>query len=745
MIKRIDRLQNFGIYRDFNGNEESGLSEFKKFNLIYGWNYSGKTTISRLFHSLQFPERDIPFECAQFQVLHEDATHSTHTTRECPYPVRVFNSDFIERNFQNEHTAPAVFMVGEENLSLRQRRDTLRSKQAEFIDRSSSKLDEAQSIQEQINEACTNYARNVREALGVTNFIKPTIEAHIRQIKDLPHVSTLSEEIKQAHINTFRTGDHLLPLSLQKPTYPRLDQEAEAVDQLLQRTASYDAIAGLKDQPDLELWIQNGMGLHAIDESTCKFCGNSIPSERLDALKRHFSQAYTELLKEVDENIERLGRLDLQAPVIDPAYFIESLRPTAREKLRSITNWLEQARLVRDILVQALQNKRTSLEAPVTVELPEFHPEQGPTLVDALWEEVNTHNDHVENIGETKANSRTAIEKHYAATLIIEEALTEKESQILTLKNRAHRSEQAAARMCTAADVIDTQIDRTTRGAERFMQLVAFFLKGSDIQVESYQETEFRLMRGVRQANRLSEGEKTAIAFAYFITTLEGDDEDLENTIVYIDDPISSLDSNHVYAVYALITKKLANARQVFVSTHNSEFFSLLKNFWLNPHSNIRKKSRGYYIRRLSNATCSFSQLEDLPELLKKYSSEYEFIYAQLKAFADNQTPSEHEIYTAPNLLRRFLEAYLGFRRPHISAWHAKLDILIDCEETRSEIQKLLDDASHLQRMDRALHEPSFAPIAHDCVKQVLSGLQDKDLDHYNSLQQVITPNRSGE
>jgi len=49
MIKCINRLRDFGIYRDFNGGEESPVPPFKKFNLIYGWNYSGKTTISRLF------------------------------------------------------------------------------------------------------------------------------------------------------------------------------------------------------------------------------------------------------------------------------------------------------------------------------------------------------------------------------------------------------------------------------------------------------------------------------------------------------------------------------------------------------------------------------------------------------------------------------------------------------------------------------------------------------------------------
>ena len=42
MIQQIDHLRDFGIYRNFQG---GGLPAFAKCNLIYGWNYSGKTTL----------------------------------------------------------------------------------------------------------------------------------------------------------------------------------------------------------------------------------------------------------------------------------------------------------------------------------------------------------------------------------------------------------------------------------------------------------------------------------------------------------------------------------------------------------------------------------------------------------------------------------------------------------------------------------------------------------------------------
>lgn len=46
MINSIDKLENLGIYRNFNRKK---CSDFKQYNLIYGWNGSGKSTLSRLF------------------------------------------------------------------------------------------------------------------------------------------------------------------------------------------------------------------------------------------------------------------------------------------------------------------------------------------------------------------------------------------------------------------------------------------------------------------------------------------------------------------------------------------------------------------------------------------------------------------------------------------------------------------------------------------------------------------------
>ncbi|TOB48616.1 AAA family ATPase, partial [Vibrio parahaemolyticus] len=69
-------------------------------------------------------------------------------------------------------------------------------------------------------------------------------------------------------------------------------------------------------------------------------------------------------------------------------------------------------------------------------------------------------------------------------------------------------------------------------------------------------------------ANNLSEGEKTAIAFVYFVTKLKEHDNDIKETIVVVDDPVSSFDSNHLFHSYSFLKKHCENAKQLFVMTH---------------------------------------------------------------------------------------------------------------------------------------------------------------------------------
>lgn len=737
MIKRINRLHDFGIFRDFSGDATSGILPFKKRNLIYGWNYSGKTTLSRLFQALQFPNRPPAYPACRFSVESADSAAASESNRSVPYPVRVFNRDFINANFQAEHSAPAVFIVGEENLALRERLDKLRAGQVGLEGRERERQNKIDRIERADSEAGTARATTIGQALGVRNFRRPDLENRICEVRSKPLAYQMTEDQCQSKIDTFRSGDQFSEISLGDWTLPNLLTEIESVRVLLNRTASFDAIEGLSDNRSLEDWLRTGFGLHASSD-VCQFCKGPLPKERLAELQRHFSTASMELLGEVNQNIAQLRGLSCDPPSLNPMAFLQETREKARTQIESLYGWLEHAASVRNRLASALEDKRTALETELTWNEPDDRLDRGREVFDALKESIAQHNTRIRDMSRVKREAQEAIERHYASVHFIDQQIAVHEAEIDALRARIQLASRAKARLRRIADEIAQQIDRAAKGASRFMSLVEFLLRGSDIRIESRDENMFRLMRGTAVADMLSDGEKTAIAFAYFLTSLEGESEVLANTIVYVDDPISSLDSNHVYAVYALITEHLDKALQLFVSTHNSEFFGLLKGLWRG-----KADSEFFYARRLANPNGAYATLETLPWLLRKFKSEYEFIFAQLHAFAETETPSDHEAYTAPNLLRRFLESYLGFRKPSITAWHQKIDLILDSPEECMEVHKLLDEASHLQDMNRALQQPSFVASAQPCVKSVLRGLQAKDPLHYDSLIAVVTQSQN--
>ena len=686
---------------------------------------------------MQFPDLPLAHTGGQFAVQLADNSEVSEVNRVTPDPVRVFNRDYINTNFQAEHTAPAVFIVGQENLELRARLDKIRVAQKSLNTREQQRQSQIDRVTSEDGTAGTSCASAIGSLLGVRDFRRPDLNRRMQQVRNDSTSFLLTEDRRQAYIETFRSGDQFTAIASTFLSIPDLSTEIENVRVLLARTASFDAIQGLSDNPDLEDWLRTGYGLHT-GSDTCQFCGSSLPEDRLAALQHHFSTASQELLVQIDRRIEHLNSVSFDAPRLTALEFLQEVRDDARQELVRLSDWLTFADGVRQSLVSSLQEKRMALESQKTWNGDEGRSAEGVTILTTLQRYIQLHNERVQNMGTVKSDARTAIERHFAAVHFEEQHIAIHEMQMARLRRKIASASAARERLAHIAQQIDEQINRAVRGAERFMELVGFLLRDSEIRVESRGESQFQLMRGDDLADKLSDGEMTAIAFAYFVTSLEGDGEELTRTIVYVDDPISSLDSNHVYAVFALIQERLEPCLQLFVSTHNSEFFNLLKDRWI-KNNRLSNQSEAFYVRRSEDATGAFSVLERLPDLLRKYGSEYQFIFSQLHTFANATTPSDFEAYAAPNMLRRFLEAYLGFQKPDVVEWHKKLDLIFDTPEEAREVHKLLDDASHLQRLGRALHEPAFVAIAQSRVRAVFSGLEQKDPRHFNSMVAVVS------
>jgi wobble nucleotide-excising tRNase len=738
MISKINHLTNFGNYRQF---QWGGTTPFTNRNLIYGWNYSGKTTLSRLFQILAEPNQLAQWQGSQFEVELQGGATMTHANLANPPRIKVFNRDFIQRNFQQEHQAPTVFIVGGNTIHLRNRIARLNEHETNILAIKGRLSEDHRQLQSELDVLGTNHARSVATVTGDRAYNRTKLVAEIDRVKATPDAFILTEEDLQAKVSLLRSTEQWADINAVPAPEDKPDTLHQDLLAVMQKTASNEAIAKLKVNRDLESWIRTGLS-HHMDSSQCEFCGSTISEERLVALQRHFSKAYEDLTAEVASKTSTLEGTELAIDLPDERDFVPDLRAQFVTLKARIEDWITWANLAVGELATLAKQKQLSMETQLACVVDTSRASEIDQIVADINALVTAHNQKRTQIDAEKRAAKGAIEKHQAACFYQNNNVLDRESAIQAAIDQVEKAQNVLTEIAGKKVGIETLIQQQSIAAQKINETVQFLLPDNNISVAEVPGGSFEFRRDGSPANNLSEGEKTAITFAYFLATLENNGASLTQAIVFIDDPISSLDSNHVYAIYALITKKLESCLQMFVSTHNSELYTLLKDHWF--YANQQYANRGdacsYYTRRFLDGPSHqwHSTLEDTPNLLRKYKSEYQFVFDQLHQFSLSQAPTLHEAYTSPNLLRKFLEAYLGFEKPCVSKWSNKLDLLFDADIDRVEIQKFADDASHLQGLSRALQEPNFISNAQNTVKKVIQALKAKDLPHYTSMCTVI-------
>lgn len=738
MITKINSLSSFGNYRQLQWGTNA---VFAKRNLIYGWNYSGKTTLSRFFQVLADRNNLQNFPSCKFEVEFHGGSKLTQANFTSNPSIKVFNRDFILQNFQQEHKAPAVFIVGGNAIHLRKRIARLNTHEAKTRVIESGHITNQARLKKELDSIGTSHASSIVTLTGDKTYNRPRLLADIGQVRARPGAFLLNDSELQAKVSLLRTTQVWEDISPVGSPSVQLETLRSNVENTLQKTASNEAITKLKENRELESWIRTGLAHHR-DSTKCEFCGSTITDDRLAALQNHFSKAYEALTSEVANQLTVLEDSQIQVTLPDERDLMPDLREQFLGLKATLNTWGTWANGVIDELITLARKKQLALETQFNCVVDtSLDPDTTQVIADinAL---IKTHNQRRLQIHTEKNAAKTVIERHHAAACFQTENILAKENALAGIEVDVTRARNLLTAIADKKSAIETLVQQQSIAAKMINETIQFLLPDNNISVAEVPGGSFEFRRDNVPASNLSDGEKTAITFAYFLTTLENNGASLSQATVFIDDPISSLDSNHIYSIYALITKRLDSCQQIFVSTHSSELYTLLKDAWFDTRqhfANRRNESSAYYARRFLDTNQNWhSTIEDLPVLLRKYKSEYQFVFEQLHAFSNSASASLHEAYTAPNLLRKFLEAYLGFKKPCVSQWSKKLDLLFDTDVEQTEIQKFSDDASHLQSLNRTLQQPDFVTNAQNIVKKVIQALKTKDLQHYTSMCKVI-------
>lgn len=728
-LKSLDNISGFGLFRSFVWNSDQ-LPDFGRYNLIFGLNYSGKTTLSRVFQCVEDSKLPSDLQGGTFQFTMGDGTQVTQDRDAPVIAVRVFNRHFIRKNFRigSDMTgASAILVVGEENERLKSRGKALEGHSSRVRRFESHLRQQKEIVQRAIDDAGTDQARIVNAIVD-----GPFDRRHFIQAVDslpgdcwpLPLKGSVLVDKKEQ----YRRAADFSAVPLFKPNHSAIVRRARRIQQGLLEVATNTAVEALQRHYDLESWVQKGLALNEV-ATPCGFCGSVISQPRWAELQGHFSKAFSELQAQIEDHLSAVRELDFGAPAIADSSLFPDLRVRFGKALVNLKSSLANAEDSAAAVGEILKAKLKALETPIEWK-PVFEPAAALRLAVGTFNVVlEEHNSRVATADAVKAEARRSICEHYAVEYLRDSAILDKRQKMGVLDQRIADCRAVKKRIESDLAANNLAIKAASIGARRMNENLALLLPGDDIEVVKLNDTDFEFQRGGNVANNMSEGERTAVAFSYFLTNLEEGEAPLEETIVVLDDPISSLDANHIYSVYSLIENRLASARQLIVLTHNSSFFGITKDW-------MRGKTESYYmVQREQDAAGEWSaSLVSLPAMLKKFKSDYQYNFYCLMKLDEDPAPRFEHLAGVPNMIRRLLEAYLGFVIPEKSPWGDKLVRIVPSKEACGKIKKFVDENSHSHSLTQATEIPDYVAHCKVIVREVLGAIEAHNPEHVASL-----------
>jgi len=767
MINNILIIKHCGIFQDF---EWKTIPDFKRFNLIYGWNRSGKTTLSRIIHSAC--SKVFPFDDpdARFELNADIGTVKSEDFSFALSSVRVFNSDFVRNNirFDTLHAEPIVY-VSEEDIKLKNDLEALvKEKVALEIKLGENKTlyEDAEREEESFR---TDVALVIKSVTGVhrdgdryANYDRRGVMQKIEEAKGVENLETLSNENLEKFIK-IASGDPKKKISKVSCIIGcaiSIDSDGVSLTQSLRSFVSIkedilnvlakkvetQVMERLVADPILRDWVEHGLELHKTkhDSGHCLFCEQALPVGFLDGLSSYFSSEYRGFKKELLAIKEALKNIKISISPILQSDFYEDMNDSVASVLEEIEIAIvEISRYIQGLAVNLEEKlKDTSIVISPIVWRDDLENNLN-SAIDKLNDLINQQNTKVDNASGEKVQAKSKIEEHYIAQFdsqknykVICQNVVTTEQELKKTIAIFEEKKVAVVELQKKTSSIGKAIDRINAYLREFFGSLEIVLQIAD------DKKGYQIIRDGELASNLCEGEKTAIAFAHFMTKLGEDGFDLKSGIVVIDDPVSSFDSMRIHHCFAVLKREIKDCEQVFILTHSFEFFDLIKQ-WFKKRDGKRYRDKkdsdcGYYMIKtnIDAAGNRIASIAELDEALKKYDSEYQYLFAELNRFVAGD-PAQRDMYIIGNMARRFLEAYLRFKLPSEGDVSSKLESLeipehIVSPHQKTQIYHLVNQRSHAEPFQVSYHQDLEECKA--AVAALLKIIEHSDKKHFDAL-----------
>lgn len=801
MINHID-IANFGSFQGLDWKKTvrdngKNVKLFQRLNILYGRNYSGKTTLSRIFRSLETRKLPLNYVGSSFTVTGDkgEVTHASLPTHN--YDVRVYNRDFVTDNLSflvNQEIGGVIktfAIVGEQNKEIDDAIAVIEAKLGSVEGRSGLRFDlEAKRKERDRTKSAQTTASTTLEGklrshaaekikknrqYGTAVYNIDHIKRDIASTK-WPGFVALTTEEQASRLNLLNqealpeiTGNLAITLKLEslkataEPLLSKAITPTKAIEELLKDNA-------------LQLWVKQGMGIHRDKRSTCAFCRQDLPHDIWQVLDEHFSKESGDLETALDDAITSVtAEIDTIAGIntFTGAQFYADERIAFEESSNALSQALANYKKDLEALKKSLETRKNNLFQPVSLKASSHDEKEIGKHVDDINALIVTSNGKTATLEKDKNAARDALRLTDVFAFTDAISYDKELDRIATLKTGAETA--STAHTDVEKWIRDAEVEVETlmakqkderKGAERVNSLLNNFFGHDGIKLEAREGTDkatvkFEITRDGKAAYNLSEGECSLIAFCYFMAKLEDAQSKGKDLIIYIDDPISSLDGNHIFFMFSLIESLIAKPtkkpdgsnsygyKQLFISTHNLDFLKYIKRLSIPtkkiPAGEGKAKSVSDHEHFMIERNGASSNILLMPSYLKDYITEFHYLFHQIYKCKDQAAAADgHESFFGfGNNLRKFLEAFLFFKYPYhddrsdaferINKFFGK-----DDDTAVALVNRLTNEFSHLE----AVPDRSFKPIEIPEIAKVANYVLDKiyaaDKAQYNALLKSI-------
>ena len=642
------------------GNDIQVMDGLKKFNYLFGTNGSGKTTISTILaDQSQFSSSNVSWKSG------------------LALETRVYNRDFVERNFNPQSRLKGVFTLGELESDTLNKIETMKNdinglidgikqlrKTLKGEDGKSGKQGELLQLEDKYKERFWKQKQKYDAQFaggfeGVRNskdsFKAKVITEHSTNREVLISVSELEQKAKKVFSNKLTPAQNIIA--------PQTDRIlAHEQNPILKKRVigkdDVDIAAMIKKLGNSD-WVRQGLSYYNVNEGVCPFCQQKTEESFSTSLGEYFDESFTKdnnaintLLTDYSTDASRIqqqiqGLLDMTSEFLDV------------EKLKSEKQILDSLLIVNN---QRLNQKKK--EASQVIELDSLKNvlAEISELIANANKQIDEHNKIIQNLSHEKRTLTNQIWKFIVEEL--KQDLTDYSTQKVSLEKaisglstqitKKEKEKDDKFRELLELEKQTTSIQPTLDGINTLLSSFGFksfsLAKGDDGKT-------YKLVRpnGADAQRTLSEGEKNFVTFLYFYHLIKGSQSEIGITtdrVIVIDDPVSSLDNEVLFIISSLIRDLIedvrndkGNIKQVFVLTHNIYF-----------HKEVTYNSKRNSNSLLSEETFWLVKKSGNESIVEKQQTNpiktsYELLWAEVR----NESRSN---VTLQNTLRRILENY---------------------------------------------------------------------------------------